>query len=115
MARPPKGSPKVSAEILNRLPKRVAQPGSLDTMHDVQLEWQRVHRLYWRGQLPRDEFSAALYSLQTGTQITRARDELANAREELQRLADLREQLAAVQQGQQPAIEYIPSNTEGNS
>lgn len=86
----------LDAELLDLMPRRVEQPGDLNTIADLQLEWQRLHRAYWRGRLPRDEFSASLYSLQCGAQITRARDELANARLELERLADLREQLQAL-------------------
>jgi hypothetical protein len=99
----------ISAELLDAMPRKVDQPGDLDSIADLQREWQRLHRFYWRNRLPREQFSASLYSLQTGTQITRMRDELAHAKEELARLADLREQLARLRGA--PALDYLPAGT----
>ncbi len=87
--------PQISAELLAKLPAS-AQPGPLDTVEDLQREWQRVHRAYWRKQITPDEYSGSMYGLQTGTMITRTRDELCNAREQLaqhDRIADALDEL----------------------
>jgi hypothetical protein len=107
MARPTKRQPRVRAELLDKMPP-LQGPGPLETVGDLQLEWQRIHRSHFRGQLMPGEYNQLNFGLQTGMQLTRVRDELKNAQEELQRLARIEIELAAIKGGR-PGIEYLPA------
>jgi hypothetical protein len=88
---------RIRQELLEKLPQRLAGPGDLNTVDDLQREWQRIHRAHWRDQLSDSEYSTLQYGMQTGVAITRIRDELAHAREELKHLEALRAKLEALQ------------------
>jgi hypothetical protein len=75
MARPITRQPKIPATLLAKLP-RLPEAGPLDTLVDLQREWQRLHRGRSRGQIDPDEFRDLVYSMQTGTIITRAAEQL---------------------------------------
>ncbi len=75
MARPNKRQPKVDSVLLRKLPP-LPPPGALDTLDDVQREWQRIHRGRARGQMGDDEFRSLAYSLQVGGAVTRMAEEL---------------------------------------
>jgi hypothetical protein len=108
MARPTKRPMmNIAPELLASLPK-MRGPGKLNTVADLQVEWARTHRAFWRRQISQDAYSATMYGLQTGTMITRTRDELAHAREELERLAGIERELAQIK-GTQPRTEYLPA------
>jgi hypothetical protein len=70
-------------DLIGKLPKTPPPPGELDTVDDLQREWQRVHRIHWRKQITDSEYSGLMYGLQTGTGITKIRDELARVKEDL--------------------------------
>ena len=89
MARPNKTAPLISAELLAKVPP-LPEAGPLDTMDDLQSEWQRLHRGRDRHQIDTEKYRDLVYSLQVGTPITRVREEL----RELRRLQEL---LAAAQ------------------
>ena len=75
MARPTKTKPKIDAVVLRSLPP-LPPPGALDTLDDVQREWQRLHRGRARGQVGDEEFRSLAYSLQVGGALTRMREEI---------------------------------------
>ena len=89
MARPTKREPKVDAVLLRKLPPLPA-PGALDTLEDVQREWQRIHRGKARGQIGDDEFRSLAYSLQVGGAITRMAEELKVATEVVRQLEQIK-------------------------
>jgi hypothetical protein len=74
---------RMRMDLIAKLPKRLPSPGELDSIDGIQREWQRVHRLHWRKQITDSEYSGLMYGLQTGTGITKIRDELARVKEEL--------------------------------
>ena len=76
MARPTRTKPpQIDAVVLRRLPP-LPPPGALDTLEDVQREWQRLHRGRARGQVGDEEFRSLAYSLQVGGALTRMREEI---------------------------------------
>ena len=89
MARPRKREAKVDAVLLRKLPP-LPPPGSLDTLEDVQREWQRIHRGKARGQIGDDEFRSLAYSLQVGGAITRMAEELKVATEVVRQLEQIK-------------------------
>ncbi len=76
MSRPVKNRPRISAQLLSKMTATAKQPAELNTIMDLQREWQRVHRLYWRKQIGPDEYSTAMYGLQIGVAVTRISAEL---------------------------------------
>jgi hypothetical protein len=108
MARPTNKPQRVRQDLIETLPKRMRGPGPLDTVDELQKEWQRIHREFFRGRIEDKEYSTLQYGMQTGTAITRIRDELKHAREELQHLADLKAQLKLIQNGQ-ASLDYMPA------
>ena len=71
MARPRKAVPQISGELLAKLPP-LPEAGPLDTMTDLQREWQRLQRGRDRGQIDPDKYRDLAYGLQVGQSITRA-------------------------------------------
>lgn len=85
MARPNKTRPAISGELLAKVPPLPAA-GELETMDDLQREWQRLHRGRDRNQIDSEKFRDLSYSMQVGTPITRGRNDLRVAVELIQRL-----------------------------
>ena len=102
--------------FLHKLPP-LPPPGSLDTLEDVQREWQRLHRGRARGQIGDDEFRSLCYSLQTGGSITRMAEELRVATAIVRQLEALKPGGSITYQpdlsGDAPVSELLPATDRG--
>jgi len=120
MARPAKRQPKLDAVFLKKIPP-LPPPGSLDTLEDVQREWQRLHRGRARGQMGDDEFRSLAYSLQVGGALTRMREEIAAATAIVRQLEQLKPGGSITYQPEDaidaaPVADFLPAaDPEGQS